>query len=147
MKPTAGESKAPPPSKPDPKEELKTLPMPELEKRLASSPNGLTQAEATKRLTQYGPNEITEKKTNALLKFLSYLWGPIPWMIEVAVILSGVVQHWPDFCIILLLLVCQRRGRLLGRTPGGRRHRRPQGEARDQGARETGWAVGQPGGA
>ena len=104
MKPTAGESKAPPPSKPDPKEELKTLPMPELEKRLASSPNGLTQAEATKRLTQYGANEITEKKTNALLKFLSYLWGPIPWMIEVAVILSGVVQHWPDFFIILLLL-------------------------------------------
>ncbi len=104
MEPTAGESKAAPPAKPDPKEELKTLPMPELEKRLASSPNGLTQAEATKRLTQYGANEITEKKTNALLKFLSYLWGPIPWMIEVAVILSGVVQHWPDFCIILLLL-------------------------------------------
>jgi H+-transporting ATPase len=27
-------------------------------------------------------------------------------MIEVAVILSGVVRHWPDFFIILLLLVC-----------------------------------------
>jgi H+-transporting ATPase len=40
-----------------------------------------------------------------LLKFLSYFWGPIPWMIEVAVILSGVVRHWPDFFIILLLLV------------------------------------------
>src|SRR5208282_1690253 len=105
MKPTAGESKAAPPSKPDPKEELKTLPMPELEKRLGSSPEGLTQAEARKRLTQYGPNEIIEKKTNALLKFLSYFGGPIPWMIEVAVILSGVVQHWPDFFIILLLLV------------------------------------------
>ena len=26
-------------------------------------------------------------------------------MIEVAVVLSGVVRHWPDFCIILLLLV------------------------------------------
>ena len=26
-------------------------------------------------------------------------------MIEVAVILSGVVRHWPDFFIILLLLV------------------------------------------
>jgi hypothetical protein len=39
------------------------------------------------------------------LKFLSYFWGPIPWMIEVAVILSGVVRHWPDFFIILLLLV------------------------------------------
>ena len=69
------------------------------------SPDGLTQAEAQKRLTQYGPNEIEEKKTNSFLKFLSYFWGPIPWMIEVAVILSGVVGHWPDFFIILLLLV------------------------------------------
>jgi H+-transporting ATPase len=63
------------------------------------------QAEAQKRLTQYGPNELVEKKTNLLLKFLGYFWGPIPWMIEVAVILSGVVRHWPDFFIILLLLV------------------------------------------
>ena len=76
-----------------------------MEKKLGSSPDGLTQAEAQKRLTQYGPNEIEEKKTNPLLKFLSYFWGPIPWMIEVAVILSGVVRHWPDFFIILLLLV------------------------------------------
>ena len=103
MKPKAGEPKGPP-SKVDPQDELKTLPMPEVEKRLGSSPNGLTQAEATKRLTQYGPNEIEEEKTNPLLKCLSYFWGPIPWMIEVAVILSGVVRHWPDFLIILLLL-------------------------------------------
>ena len=79
--------------------------MAEVEKKLGSSPDGLTQAEAEKRLTQYGPNEIVEEKTNLLLKFLSYFWGPIPWMIEVAVILSGVVRHWPDFFIILLLLV------------------------------------------
>src|SRR5271170_810101 len=79
--------------------------MPEVEKKLGSSPDGLTQAEAQKRLTQYGPNEIEEKKTNLFLKFLSYFWGPIPWMIEIAVILSGVVGHWPDFFIILLLLV------------------------------------------
>ena len=86
-------------------DELKSLPMPELQAKLGSSPDGLTQAEAEKRLTQYGPNEIEEKKTNPLLKFLSYFWGPIPWMIEGAVILSGVVRHWADFGIILLLLV------------------------------------------
>ncbi len=65
----------------------------------------MTQAEAAKRLVQYGPNEIEEKKTNPLLKFLSYFWGPIPWMIEAAVILSAVVRHWPDFGIIFLLLL------------------------------------------
>ncbi len=88
----------------DPKNDLKTLPMPEVEKKLASSANGLTQAEAQKRLAQYGPNEIAEKKTNVFLKFLSYFWGPIPWMIEGAVILSGLVRHWLDFFIILFLL-------------------------------------------
>ena len=80
--------------------------MPEVEKKLGSSPDGLTQAEAQKRLTQYGPNEIKEEKTNPILKFLTYFWGPIPWMIEIAVILSAVVGHWEDFGIILFLLVC-----------------------------------------
>jgi len=92
-------------SKLDVTDNLKSLPVAEVEKKLDSSPDGLTQAEAEKRLAQYGPNEIAEKKTNPFLKFLSYFWGPIPWMIEVAVILSGVVRHWPDFFIILLLLV------------------------------------------
>jgi len=91
--------------KPDAKDDLKSLPMPELQAKLGSSPDGLSQAEAEKRLTQYGPNEIEEKKTNLFLKFLTYFWGPIPWMIEAAVVLSAVARHWPDFGIILLLLV------------------------------------------
>ena len=86
-------------------DDLKSLPISELLAKLNSSPDGLSQAEAEKRLTQYGPNEIEEKKSNELLKFLTYFWGPIPWMIEVAVILSGVARHWPDFGIILLLLI------------------------------------------
>jgi H+-transporting ATPase len=84
---------------------LKVMPMPELQKRLGSSPDGLTPAEAQKRLTEYGPNEIQEKKTNVILKVLSYFWGPIPGMIEGAVILSAIVRHWLDFGIILVLLV------------------------------------------
>jgi len=104
MKSSTDRSKAPK-AQPDAKDDLKTLPLPEVQKRLESSPDGLRQAEAKKRLTENGPNEIEEKKTNPLLKFLSYFWGPIPWMIEVAVILSGVVQHWADFFIILVLLL------------------------------------------
>ncbi len=107
MESNANKSKAAEPGpKPDAKDDLKSLPMPELEKKLGSSPEGLTQAEAQKRLTQYGPNEIEEKKSNPFLKFLTYFWGPIPWMIEVAVILSAVVGHWEDFGIILFLLLC-----------------------------------------
>lgn len=66
---------------------------------------GLDPEEAKARLSRDGPNEITEKKVHPILKFLSYFWGPIPWMIEIAAILSGFLRHWDDFSIILVLLL------------------------------------------
>ena len=78
-----------PAAKPVAKDDLRAIPLSEVEKRLGSSPDGLTQAEANARLAQYGPNEIEEKKASPFLKFLTYFWGPIPWMIEVAVVLSA----------------------------------------------------------
>jgi len=76
----------------------------ELLQRLSSSENGLSAAEASRRLDSYGPNEITEKRANPLVKLLTYFWGPIPWMIEVAIVLSALIQHYEDFFIILALL-------------------------------------------
>ncbi len=84
---------------------LTKLPMPELERRLTSSAGGLSQDEAQRRIKQYGFNELPEEHVHPLLKFLSYFWGPIPWMIEGAIILSAIVRHWPDFFIILVLLL------------------------------------------
>ena len=89
----------------DPSMDLKELPLAEVEKQLDSSPDGLTAVEAKKRLAQYGPNEIEEETTSSLRALLAYFWGPIPWMIEVAVILSAALAHWADFFIILVLLV------------------------------------------
>jgi H+-transporting ATPase len=86
-------------------EALSSLSLPELMTKLNSSAEGLSQGEAQRRLAQDGANELSEKPSNPFLKFLSYFWGPIPWMIEVAVILSAVTAHWPDFCIILVLLL------------------------------------------
>jgi H+-transporting ATPase len=59
-------------------DDLKSLPMAELQAKLGASPEGLSQAGAQTRLTQYGPNEIEEKKINPFLKCITYLWGPIP---------------------------------------------------------------------
>jgi len=86
-------------------EEAKKADIDELLKKLSATQNGLSSSEAEKRLEQYGPNEIQEKKDSPLKKFLGYFWGPIPWMIEAAVVMSAVIQRWPDFGIILTLLM------------------------------------------
>jgi H+-transporting ATPase len=88
-----------------PTEDAKKATVDETLSRLSATTEGLSSSEAQKRLQQYGPNEIPEKKENPLLKFLSYFWGPIPWMIEAAIIMSAVIQHWPDFGIIFTLLM------------------------------------------
>ncbi len=66
---------------------------------------GLSTSEAQKRLAQYGPNALEEENTSALLRLLAYFWGPIPWMIELAALLSAIVRHWADFSIIFGLLL------------------------------------------
>ena len=87
------------------KDFLKDLSVPELYKKLNSSNAGLSQEEAKKRLDEYGYNEIVERQTNTLKKFLLYFWGPIPVMIIIAAILSGILRHWPDVGVIVTLLI------------------------------------------
>ncbi|AEB09044.1 plasma-membrane proton-efflux P-type ATPase [Desulfobacca acetoxidans] len=86
-------------------EKAQNLNIQDLFQLLGTSSQGLAEDEAQRRLDQFGPNSLVEKKINPALKFLSYFWGPIPWMIEIAAILSAVVQHWDDFTIIMLLLI------------------------------------------
>ncbi len=49
----------------------------------ADPDNGLSTGEAKARLEEYGPNSIEEGKQNPFLKFLSYFWGPIPYLVIV----------------------------------------------------------------
>ncbi len=86
-------------------ERISDLSIKQLQKQLDVSSEGLDQKNASERLRQYGYNEITEDKINPFLKFLTYFWGPIPWMIEIAMLLSGVVGHWTDLIIIAVLLL------------------------------------------
>jgi len=75
------------------------------QKTLDQLPKGLTSQQAGEQRTQFGFNELTETSVNPLLKFAAYFWGPIPWMIEVAAVLSAMVHRWEDFAIIITLLL------------------------------------------
>lgn len=87
-----------------PAADFRSVPLREVETRLNADRNGLTREEAARRFAEYGPNAIAERQRNVFLQFLKYFWGPIPWMIEAALILSALVGHWPDFFVILTLL-------------------------------------------
>jgi magnesium-transporting ATPase (P-type) len=50
--------------------QLKDVPVAEMMKRLAASADGLSKAEAQKRVEKYGYNELPEKKGSPLLKWL-----------------------------------------------------------------------------
>jgi H+-transporting ATPase len=66
---------------------------------------GLTDAEATRRLSQYGENALAEHHISALERLAQFFWGPIPWMIEIAAVLSGILRHWDDLAIIVVMLL------------------------------------------
>jgi H+-transporting ATPase len=70
-----------------------------------SSGRGLTAAEAVKRLEQYGPNMAPEERRHPLLALLRKLWAPVPWMLEVTIILELLLGHYAEAEIIGVLLI------------------------------------------
>ena len=65
---------------------------------------GLSTEEAHKRQARFGLNLLETREESALTRLAKRFWGPIPWMIEAAAILSASVQRWEDFSIILVML-------------------------------------------
>ncbi|HHQ41854.1 MAG TPA: HAD family hydrolase, partial [Chromatiales bacterium] len=66
--------------------------------------HGLDPQEAAARLARFGPNELEAKEEPLWHRVFRRFWGPIPWMIEVAAVLSALVRKWEDFVIILIML-------------------------------------------
>ena len=84
--------------------EYKELSIEDTLKILDSSTNGLTESEATHRTQKFGFNEVAEKRGNPVLAFLSRYWGPMPWLLELAIVLSFVLKHYLEAGIIFILL-------------------------------------------
>jgi H+-transporting ATPase len=84
--------------------EYKSLSIGDTFSLLRSSENGLDKDEVQQRLQICGFNEVTEKRSNQILAFLRRYWGPMPWLLELAIILSVVLKHYLEAGIIFALL-------------------------------------------
>jgi len=84
--------------------EFKNLSVEDAFRLLSSSLNGLSDAEAAVRLQRYGFNEVPERGRSSLVGFLSRFWGPMPWLLELAMVLAYYLGHALESVIILVLL-------------------------------------------
>jgi len=85
--------------------EYKNISLEETFKFLETSVDGLSDSEVKTRLDIFGYNEIAEIKRNPLLEFLFRYWGPMPWLLELAMVLSFVLSHYLEGMIIFVLLM------------------------------------------
>ena len=86
-------------------DDAKSMSIDALFEKIQSSRAGLSSSDVESRRQTCGFNIIEEKKQSILLQFFLYFWGPIPWMIEFAAILSAVLHHWANLIIIFILLI------------------------------------------
>ena len=67
--------------------------------------SGLTGRIASERLKQEGPNDIPEKRSHPLLRFLRKFWGLSAWMVELIALLSLLLNKKTDFVVAIALLM------------------------------------------
>ncbi len=84
--------------------EYEGIPVEEVIELLEVSAGGLTESEAKRRIDMFGCNEVAEKKKSPILDFLSRYWGPMPWLLELTMVLTYILGHYLELLIIFLLL-------------------------------------------
>jgi H+-transporting ATPase len=83
----------------------KTISTEDALRELGSALEGLNEAEVEKRQKKYGKNEVASKKRSSVLEFLSRFWGPMPWLLELAIVLTIFLGHELEAIIIAILIV------------------------------------------
>lgn len=72
---------------------------------VADASTGLTTAEARDRLRRYGPNAVVEERPHPFVRFLHKLWGPVPWLLEAAIVLQLGLGAYVEAAVIGGLLL------------------------------------------
>jgi H+-transporting ATPase len=70
-----------------------------------SSLSGLTSSEARRRLADVGPNTIPEEAPSPAATVLEKFWGPVPWLLEAAIVVQLAVGAYIEAAVIGSLLL------------------------------------------
>ena len=83
-----------------------TVPLQKLFEQLKSSEQGLTGAEASKRLDTYGPNDTTGlKRTSPVVQFLRLFLNPLVAILLVASVVSAILGDRVNASIIIVIVL------------------------------------------
>ncbi|KAL9460650.1 hypothetical protein AB3S75_003783 [Citrus x aurantiifolia] len=92
--------------------DLDRLPLNEVFGQLRTTRQGLSSEDAEVRLKIFGSNKLEKKPENKFLKFLSFMWNPLSWVMEAAAQMAIVIANgggqgpdWQDFVGIVCLLI------------------------------------------
>ncbi|TKY61168.1 ATPase 10 [Spatholobus suberectus] len=73
--------------------DLERIPLEEVFEQLRTSRRGLSSDDAEARIQIFGPNKLEEKKENKILKFLSFMWNPLSWVMEAAALMAIILAN------------------------------------------------------
>ena len=68
-------------------------------------PRGLSAEEARRRLVEYGPNAVAEERPHLIRAFFGKFWAPVPWMLEVTIVLELALGKRLEGAVIATLLI------------------------------------------
>ena len=66
---------------------------------------GLREADIPALRARFGPNEVSEERPRTFRVLVRQMWGPVAWMLEVALALELVLGHLPEGLILAGLLL------------------------------------------
>lgn len=73
---------------------------------LAATPDGLTAPEAARRLAEHGPNRLPDVRSRGpVARFLRQFHNVLIYVLIVAAVVTGALQHWLDTGVILAVVL------------------------------------------
>ena len=83
-----------------------TLPQAQVEHMLQTGASGLTEAEAARRLAEYGPNRLAPpKRRGPLLRLLMQFHNILLYVMMGAAVITAFLGHWIDTGVLMMAVV------------------------------------------